>query len=187
MKTEKSLIDHYNENTIYFSVSGEWRRIFALLDVQASARWHLDLGCGTGQFVHEIKESMPKLEVTGVDYSYMRISEALHRTKGKVTLTCQDIHEFLGRTGDCWDVITLFDVLEHLEEPEQLISDCMYHLSSDKPDSCIVATVPVDDDYEAHLQVFKTEEDVQEALNPFQIVQARLCRKDYFLCKWIIR
>lgn len=78
----------------------------------------LDLGCGDGGFLSEAVTCGWK--AVGVDYESRMI--ALAREKG-LDAHAQDFETFLkGRAAKEFDVVTLFDVLEHTGEPREMLT-----------------------------------------------------------------
>jgi len=79
----------------------------------------LDIGCGMGFFLEYAEKFY---ETYGMDVSEYAIKEArgrLHSTK----LFLGNVNQ-LGLKSNCFDTVTCFDVLEHLEKPELAIKEC---------------------------------------------------------------
>jgi 2-polyprenyl-3-methyl-5-hydroxy-6-metoxy-1,4-benzoquinol methylase len=94
----------------------------------------LDFGCGTG-FMTNILEQFGK--VKGFDSSPKSIE--LSRKRGiKNTFLCTDLKGF-SQSEEPFDVVTLFDVLEHVQEEEELLN-CLRKLT--KTNGYILVTVP---------------------------------------------
>jgi SAM-dependent methyltransferase len=100
----------------------------------------LDVGCGDGSFI--ARAQTRGFQVTGIDFD----SNALAVAEAKFGLKSL----FCGRLADFknafphrkFDVITFFGVLEHLDDPSQLLSDAKQMLN---PAGHIVFTVPFRD------------------------------------------
>jgi SAM-dependent methyltransferase len=77
----------------------------------------LDLGCGTGLF---IKEQSQDKATFGLDFS----SEALNfsRSRGVSRLVCADSQK-MPFASDSFDIVTAFDLIEHVERDDELISE----------------------------------------------------------------
>ena len=89
------------------------REILASLEGQEHCRI-LDVGCGTGQLLRDIREEMEarypecELELMGIDISHRMIEEAQKKSKGQVgsamiAYACIDVDSFQGEIGsyDC--------------------------------------------------------------------------------------
>jgi len=80
----------------------------------------IDIGCGDGFFLYEAKKIGYK--VTGIDFD----KEAIEKGKklyGLSELYSDNLENFLLNCSGKFDIITLFDVLEHSENPVKLIED----------------------------------------------------------------
>jgi len=94
----------------------------------------LDIGCGKGFFLEHAERAY---ETYGVDVSEYGIKQArnrLHKTK----LYIGDARQ-LDFEPRYFDIITCFDVLEHLDDPEACIKECNRVLTQN---GLIVACVP---------------------------------------------
>lgn len=76
----------------------------------------LDLGCGAGQFLHALR-SAGYTDVIGVDASAESVS--ITRSKG-FTVVQADLRDYLQQCSDSFDVISAFDLIEHLGKDEIL-------------------------------------------------------------------
>lgn len=101
----------------------------------------LDLGCGDGR----IAKRNPHLDVTSVDYNQRRAEAAggIH----------SDLYAFMEEAQERWPLAVFIEVLEHLEDPLYAIE--LARAVADQ----VVATVPINLPYEAHLQVWRTGKD----------------------------
>lgn len=181
-KREQELILHYNSHVKYYSPVREDTidAIIKKLEMHLSSPplYVLDLGCGTGWFAHymHLMDHM----VIGVDFAIERIRRAASEHPGP-EYVCTDIHEFLSRPKPfSFDIITLWDVLEHLVDPALLLEAANKNLA---PGGKIYASIPKDHEYIAHLQVYKNRQQVHEQLNPSKSVTWRDARV-YYLCTW---
>lgn len=96
----------------------------------------LDVGCGGGEFVAQAKQRgfLP----TGFDYERRMV--ALAREKGIADVEAGEFSEFCARRREGeFEVITLFDVLEHTPEPARLVARLKPLL---KPGGHVVITLP---------------------------------------------
>lgn len=76
----------------------------------------LDIGCGSGKFVNYLRNK--HINIKGLEYSkplyekYLRDKEYFYNFS---------LEEFIKKVGGNYDVITLFDVLEHIDFPSDFI------------------------------------------------------------------
>lgn len=95
----------------------------------------LDAGCGTGGNLSMLREFG---EVTGLELEQKAVEAARARAGGSARVLQGGIPEGLP-PGETFDVITLFDVLEHLDDPIGAVSALRERLT---PDGQLVITVP---------------------------------------------
>lgn len=96
----------------------------------------LEIGCGIGIISEFIADNVP--EVTGIDISEENIKFAKATVK-KVNFQCSDFLEFSTKVE--YDLITLFDVLEHIpKEIHQSVFRRINELSNS--DTIIIITIP---------------------------------------------
>lgn len=107
----------------------------ARLGVTPPARF-LELGCGGGSVAAALAREGH--DVVGVDGHVSRVCEAALRAPGASFLV-QDLSKGAGTIGDGFDVVGLFDVIEHLDEPREAIE---LGLSRLRPGGWLVGTVP---------------------------------------------
>ena len=120
---------HQNESEFY-------RRIYlkgltSIQEVSAGPRI-LDIGCSSGYFLSIAIEN--GMEAYGVEPNKLEVEYA--RQNGAVVLA-SDVSDL--DPGESFDVITLWDVLEHIREPVGYIESL---LSIVKPGGCIFVQVP---------------------------------------------
>lgn len=97
----------------------------------------LDLGCGDGVFIEALT---PNNELYGVDIDKRSIEVA--RQRGLKNLYNMDVEEFINyakEIGLRFDLITMFDLLEHLTDPKKVLEKLKSIL---KPSGLIVGTLP---------------------------------------------
>lgn len=94
----------------------------------------LDIGCGKGFFLEYAERFF---EAYGVDVSTYAVEKAAQRLRSP-KLCIQDATR-LGFKSGYFDVVTYFDILEHLEEPELAVKECSRVL---KEGGIVVISVP---------------------------------------------
>lgn len=97
----------------------------------------LDVGCGVGNFLAFAKAK--GFETVGIDFDADAI-RAAKETFGLDALTVEDLRSFRERTDPhTFDVITFFDVFEHLDNHQEFLDDVKVLL---KKDGVIALSVP---------------------------------------------
>jgi 2-polyprenyl-3-methyl-5-hydroxy-6-metoxy-1,4-benzoquinol methylase len=104
----------------------------------------LDIACGPGVLCRKIKQQLPLTQVLGVDFSEYMIAQNQERDRALgVEYNCLDIRSLLGSIGRTFDVVTMCEILEHLEHPERVVADAMGLL---KAGGRFILTCPHDDE-----------------------------------------
>jgi SAM-dependent methyltransferase len=119
----------------------------------------LEIGCGTGFVLSGIKQALPGLSLAGSEVFSAGLSLAAQRLPG-VELFQMDARRIPFK--EEFDVIGAFDVLEHIKEDEEVLSQ-MYHATHQG--GGILVTVPHHpflwspaDDHARHVRRYKTQE-----------------------------
>jgi 2-polyprenyl-3-methyl-5-hydroxy-6-metoxy-1,4-benzoquinol methylase len=116
LPTEKAEIDY---SVLYFSK----KEIGKLLDI----------GCGNGSFISRMKNLGWKVE--GIDFDSKAVNYCNERG---LDVKCGDLAQ-QNLENDCYDVITINHVIEHVPDAGQLIEECYRIL---KPGGCLVIATP---------------------------------------------
>lgn len=86
----------------------------------------LDIACGSGLLCRKINQSSRGTTVLGVDFADYTIQQNRRRDEGLgIEYRCVDIRNSLGSVGKEFDVITMCEILEHLEDPEAIVGQAM--------------------------------------------------------------
>jgi len=103
----------------------------------------LDMACGAGVLCRKIKQRRPRCAVMGVDFSPYTIGRNQHHDQGLgIEYGCLDLRLSLGTLGREFDVVTMCEILEHLEEPQAVVHAALGLL---KPGGRFILTCPHDD------------------------------------------
>ena len=141
-------ISHTNESSSLVSSLYKIARTFTLrrkrklIEKLSPNKRLLDVGCGTGHFIDYCQQH--DWQVSGVEPNESARTQAADKTK--ITIL-QDISEVVDNT---YDVITLWHVLEHLPDLEQIMNQLKSLLA---PKGILIIAVPNFEAYEA--TVFK--------------------------------
>jgi 2-polyprenyl-3-methyl-5-hydroxy-6-metoxy-1,4-benzoquinol methylase len=86
----------------------------------------LDIACGTGLLCRKIKQRCPSSQVLGVDFSDYTIQQNRRRDQGLgVEYRCVDIRNHLSSIEGPFDVVMMCEILEHLDQPEEVVRQAM--------------------------------------------------------------
>jgi 2-polyprenyl-3-methyl-5-hydroxy-6-metoxy-1,4-benzoquinol methylase len=86
----------------------------------------LDIACGPGLLCRKTKQRLPSTHVTGIDFSEYMIRHNQQRDCDlPVEYRCLDIRSSLGSLDATYDVVTMCEILEHLEQPQQVVAQAM--------------------------------------------------------------
>ena len=123
------------------SIDHFWiRRRFAVLKSLAggligSAREMAEIGCGHGLLQRQVEDQFAK-NVTGFDLNEYALQQNLSRSS---RVCCYDVFERDTDLRQRFDLIFLFDVLEHLADEDKFLDAVRYHLA---PEGRLVINVP---------------------------------------------
>ena len=103
----------------------------------------LDFGCGAGRFTRALKDYRPDLEVHGCDISLSAITMAKRQNDG-VDYKQSEIDQKIDYPDNYFSNIFIFDVLEHVNKPIEVLSDLHRIL---KNDGILFLQVPCEKDW----------------------------------------
>jgi len=110
-----------------FELKRDWRHEI-LFRQKFTKKSLLDVGCGYGVLLYFAKEH--GFSVSGLDYSAEKIAVA--KQLGITDARVANVRDLLEKDpGKKWDIVTLFDVLEHVAEPKELITTISCLLGKD--------------------------------------------------------
>lgn len=82
----------------------------------------LDLGCGTGEFIHQILQRYDDMKIYGLDLSKEMLIVAEEKLKGKAELIQGD-SQYLPYEDETMDMIICNDSFHHYPEPLEVINE----------------------------------------------------------------
>ncbi|HBR17598.1 MAG TPA: hypothetical protein DD725_08345 [Deltaproteobacteria bacterium] len=105
----------------FCNIDNGWHHKQFLDDAETYGKRLLDVGCGTGVFLKEANKK--GYEVCGLDFDKknVKIAKARYGIENIYTATISGIARDF--SGESFDVITFFEVLEHLESPVSFINE----------------------------------------------------------------
>lgn len=95
-----------------------------------------EFGCGNGVVQAQLEQSFG-LTVDGYDLNELSLRQNISSSRSP--LYCYDIHQRNAELKDRYDVIFLFDVLEHIDEEDRFLASLLFHL---KPGGRLLINVP---------------------------------------------
>jgi len=104
----------------------------------------LDIGCATGQFLHAMGR-IRGYELTGVEIN--DYAAKIAREKYGLDVFTGTLEQ-ANYPNDCFDVVTLWDVLEHMHDPASSLCE-IYRIL--KPGGCLILRVPNGKSWDAKL------------------------------------
>lgn len=175
-KKEKRALDHYNKNINYFdsnkylnaAMSIEtFNNIIKCFDIDLNNKTILDFGTGTGETTLYILKNYNINNITAIDYSENRIKQLQKYTKKYNNLQCinMDVNYYIEEYNNYnkYDIIFAFEIIEHLENPREVISKLKNFL---KDGGKIIGTIPLQNKpNDVHLSAFKSIDEVEKMLS----------------------
>jgi SAM-dependent methyltransferase len=134
----------------------------------ARARRLLDVGCASGLFLMEAKQA--GWNVTGIEPNETLCAYAREKLNREADIQCATLETALLETG--FDAITLWDVLEHVSDPQTFLQHCRSLLRSD---GCLFLNVPDLDSWPARILGPRWPLLLPEHLNYFNRGSLSLC------------
>jgi 2-polyprenyl-3-methyl-5-hydroxy-6-metoxy-1,4-benzoquinol methylase len=129
-------------------LSGEYHRDYgpihdAIVSLIPDGSQVLDIACGTGLLCRKIKQSRSSAQVLGVDFAEYTLKQNRERDKSLgVEYRCVDVRNSLNSIGAQFDVVTMCEILEHLDEPDAVVAAAFGLL---KTGGRFILTCPHDD------------------------------------------
>lgn len=126
---EIASLDHFwvrRRFEIFRSLAGE---------LIAGAREMAEIGCGHGMLQRQIEETFER-EVAGFDLNEHGLKQNLSQ---RSRVCCYDIFQTDASLRERFDLIFLFDVLEHMADEDRFLTALMFHLA---PEGKVIVNVP---------------------------------------------
>lgn len=116
----------------------DWERPELVAKVRPGARMILDVGCGRGALGAGVKNAHPEAKVYGLEYVQEAVDVAITKLDGalRVDLNAVDSIPFEHGT---FDTMIFGDVLEHLLDPEAVLTMLLPYLA---PGGQVIASIP---------------------------------------------
>jgi SAM-dependent methyltransferase len=115
----------------------KWEFQVAVRDIlRRHCRCILDVGCGPGEFLDQVRQADSTIEVMGYEHNPPAIKAA--REKGHVILS-GDFSKSVVESGRTYDAVALFQIIEHLEDPMTLLMEVRRVLA---PGGIVIVAVP---------------------------------------------
>jgi SAM-dependent methyltransferase len=90
-----------------------------------SAQRTAEIGCGNGLLQRDFEDHY-SISVAGFELNELALKKNVSRTS---PLYCYDIHHRQPRFQACFDLLLLFDVLEHIEDESRFLQSVKFHLA----------------------------------------------------------
>lgn len=124
-------------------VENTWHKVFfdtfdfSLLNPQSKI---LDIGCTNGNLLMQLKQRVDA-ELFGIDFDSrsIEVSKEHYKLENTYNMSLSEFVEFCTEKQISFDLVTVFEVLEHQDEPNTFIQDVFKIL---KPGGYIVGSVP---------------------------------------------
>jgi SAM-dependent methyltransferase len=111
---------HESRNPIQRALVGNFKREAVRLARLVAPRSILEVGCGEGYMLEALADADLGVELHGVDISGTAIEDARARLAGRAQLDVVDARD-LARDGRQFDMVVMVEVLEHIEQPGEIL------------------------------------------------------------------
>ena len=111
---------HESRNPIQRALLGRFKREAIRLIKSVEPSTLLEVGCGEGYMLDAIAAAGLGIDLHGVDISEPAIADARARLGGRARLDVRDARD-LADDGQRYDLVIMLEVLEHIENPAQML------------------------------------------------------------------
>jgi 2-polyprenyl-3-methyl-5-hydroxy-6-metoxy-1,4-benzoquinol methylase len=116
------------------------RRLNAITTYGVNGTRYLDVGCATGVFMEAAQDT--GFDVTGIEISEEASKMASDAVSDKIILA--DVNELVSETAARYDLITAYDILEHVQDPRAFLEDLSSALA---PGGVLAIATPATDHF----------------------------------------
>lgn len=125
---------HYLSKTIVDWLG--WHHDFGMRSLPTGTKTLLDVGCADGRFVYAA--AARGIDAIGIDFSPRLVRDGNLRYQGE-RLHCSTLEDHLSALDRRYDVTTLFEVVEHVEDPLALLKGAA---SATRPGGHVIVSTP---------------------------------------------
>lgn len=111
---------HENKNPIQRALIGHFHRRLCELVRARQPSEILEVGCGEGYVLEALRAAGVRCPMHGIDFSTRAIEDAKRRVPD-ATFAVEDARE-LAQSGRSYDLVLMIEVLEHLPDPQYMLS-----------------------------------------------------------------
>lgn len=131
--------EEYYETSVFRRGRLQWRQRMFLKHPPITKGRVLDIGCGLGNFLEAVHKKYPEIEPWGIDIAENHV-DFIKKNCGIEHVYAADLKDFLKRTDlPKFDVVTMFELIEHVESPNELLQDIKKLLA---PGGYVVVSTP---------------------------------------------
>ena len=151
-----------------------------------SGKNYLEIGGGHGLYIYKALQLLPTntiFDLVDISESSLKIAKGILDTD-KVNYYPKNIFDF--SNDDVFDFITIGEVLEHVENPKELLMKIGSHLSED---GVCYLTTPVNAPMIDHIYLFNEEQEIRDLLNDagFEIIEEKIVISEKITAKKAIK
>lgn len=151
-----------------------------------SGKNYLEIGGGHGLYIYKALQLLPTnttFDLVDISESSLKIAKGILDTD-KVNYYLKNIFDF--SNDDVYDFITIGEVLEHVENPKELLMKIGSHLSED---GVCYLTTPVNAPMIDHIYLFNEEQEIRDLLNDagFEIIEEKIVISEKITAKKAIK
>ena len=151
-----------------------------------SGKNYLEIGGGHGLYIYKALQLLPTntiFDLFDISESSLKIAKGILDTN-KVNYYLKNIFDF--SNDDVYDFITIGEVLEHVENPKELLMKIGSHLSED---GVCYLTTPVNAPMIDHIYLFNEEQEIRDLLNDagFEIMEEKIVISEKITAKKAIK
>lgn len=146
-------LEHYSRTQYW----GLWATIIDRLRMQ-NARRILEIGCGSGQLAHAIRDARLAEGYLGIDFSKVAIEQAKKVNPGW-NFRCADVFQDRALEEERYDIVLSTEFLEHVNEDLAVIGRI-------RPGTMVIASVP-NFPWKDHVRYFGRADEVHARYAPF--------------------